>query len=169
MPTTAPISKSAQAGPGRPRGPAVWLATGGGVGFVPWAPGTFGTLVGLPLAWAIALLPSWGRAPAILGMLALGVPICSIAARRLGSKDPGAVVWDEIAAMPVVFCLTSFDRPAGSLAAVLALGFGFFRLFDIAKPPPCRWLEHLPGGWGIMADDLGAAIYAGLCLHGSLW
>ena len=102
-------------------------------------------------------------------MLALGVPICSIAARRLGSKDPGAVVWDEIAAMPVVFCLTSFDRPAGSLAAVLALGFGFFRLFDIAKPPPCRWLEHLPGGWGIMADDLGAAIYAGLCLHGSLW
>src|SRR2546426_12530440 len=98
MPMAAPTSKPVACREGRPRGVAVWLATGGGVGYIPWAPGTFGTLVGLPLAWAIALLPVWGRVPAILGMIALGVPICSVAARRLGSKDPGAVVWDEIAA-----------------------------------------------------------------------
>src|SRR5436309_5797414 len=127
MPTAASTSKPALCRDGRSRGPAIWLATGGGVGFIPWAPGTFGSLLGLPLAWAISLLLIWARVPAILGMIAVGVPVCSIAARRLGSKDPGAVVWDEIAAMPVVFCLTSFDRSAGSLAAVLALGFAFFR------------------------------------------
>src|SRR5437773_8410813 len=99
MQTAAPTSKPAEHRQGRSRGLAIWLATGGRVGFIPWAPGTFGTLVGLPLAWAVALLPIWGRTLAILAMIALGVPVCSIAARRLGSKDPGAVVWDEITAM----------------------------------------------------------------------
>jgi phosphatidylglycerophosphatase A len=106
---------------------------------------------------------------AIVGLIALGIPMCSAAARRLGHKDPGAVVWDEIAAVPVTFALTSFDRSPGSLAAVLALGFVLFRVFDILKPPPASWLERLPGGWGIMADDLAAAVYAGLCLHGLVW
>jgi phosphatidylglycerophosphatase A len=147
----------------------VWLATGGGIGFIRWAPGTFGTLLGLPLAWALALLPLWGRVPAILGVIALGIPICGAAARRLGRKDPGAVVWDEIAAVPVTFVLTSFDRSPGSLAAVMGLGFVLFRVFDILKPPPAPRLERLPGGWGIMADDLAAAVYAGLCLHGLMW
>ena len=169
MPTVAPISKSAEPAADRPRGPIVWLAAGGGVGFIPWAPGTFGTLLGLPLAWASALLPTWWRVGASLAVIALGVPICSVAARRLGRKDPSPVVWDEIAAMPVVFALTSFDHPLGPLAVVLGLGFVFFRLFDITKPPPARWLERLPGGWGIMADDLAAAVYAGACLHGSTW
>lgn len=169
MPTLAPISKSAEPAADRSRSFVVWLAAGGGVGFIPWAPGTFGTLLGLPLAWGIALLPTPWRVAATLTVIALGVPICSAAARRLGRKDPGQVVWDEIAAMPLVFGLTSFDRPLGPMAAVLAIGFALFRLFDITKPPPARWLERLPGGWGIMADDLAAAVYAGLCLHGVMW
>ncbi len=169
MPTTASTPARREDGGRPPRRLAVWLATGGGVGFVRWAPGTFGTLLGLPLAWAISLLPLWGRVPAIVGLIAVGVPICSVAARRLGSKDPGAVVWDEIAAVPLTFAATSFDRSPGSLAAVLALGFVLFRVFDILKPPPAGWLERLPGGWGIMADDLAAAIYAGACLHGLMW
>jgi phosphatidylglycerophosphatase A len=169
MPTTASTPSRPEERAPRRLGLAVWLATGGGIGFIPWAPGTFGTLLGLPLAWAIWLLPLWGRAPAILGLVAIGVPICSAAARRLGRKDPGAVVWDEIAAVPVTFAALSFDRSPGSLAAVLALGFVLFRVFDILKPPPARWLERLPHGWGIMADDLAAAVYAGACLHLLAW
>ena len=169
MPTTAlPPAPNKERSPSS-RGIAVWLATGGGIGFVPFAPGTFGTLLGLPLAWAIGLLPWWGRVPAILALIAVGIPICAAAARRLGGEDPGAVVWDEITAMPVTFGMTSFDRSPGSLAAVLALGFVLFRVFDILKPPPAGWLERLPGGWGIMADDLAAAVYAGLCLYAAVW
>ena len=150
-------------------GVAVWLATGGGIGFIRWAPGTFGTLLGLPLAWGISRLPLGAGAAAIVALILLGVPICSRAAKRLGRKDPGAVVWDEIAAVPVTFFLVDLDRSAGALAGLLALGFVLFRIFDILKPPPAPWLERLPDGWGIMADDLAAGIYACLCLHAALW
>lgn len=150
-------------------GPTVWLASGLGLGFLPWAPGTWGSLWGLPLAWAIGMLP-WPAGLGVAGVVWLvGVPLCTAAARRLGAKDPGAVVWDEIAAFPVVFLLIDLQRPFVELLPALAGGFVLFRVFDILKPPPIRWLERLRGGWGIMADDLAAGAYACLALHGLVW
>ena len=146
--------------------PAVWLATGLGVGLVTRAPGTVGALWGLPWAWV--LLAGYGGAWAWfsipLGIL-LGVPLCGRAARDLGgAKDPGAVVWDEIATVPLVFVLL----PTAGWWELL-LGFGLHRLFDISKPWPCPRLERLPGGWGIMMDDVAAALYAALLLAAVVW
>jgi phosphatidylglycerophosphatase A len=139
---------------------AVWLATGFGVGLAVPAPGTFGALWGLPLAWGYAMLPGqmwpWVAATAVL---ALGVPVCGRAAADLKGKDPGPVVWDEFSTVPLVFLLVPFAGPWTAAA-----GFGLHRLFDIAKPWPCHALEKLPGGWGIMADDVAAALYAAVAL-----
>jgi phosphatidylglycerophosphatase A len=137
----------------------VILATGCGIGLIPWPPGTFGSLLGLPLVWGIQHLPVWGQLVAPVLCFLIGVPICGIAARRMGLKDPGAIVFDEIAAFSVVFLLV----PVNVYTAVI--GFALFRLFDITKPWPAKRLEMLPGGWGIMADDFAAAVYAG----GLLW
>ena len=137
----------------------MFVALGFGLGLAPFAPGTFGSLLGLPLAWGIQQLPEWGQWLAPLVCFLVGVPICGIAARGMGLKDPGAVVFDEIAAFSVVFLAVKIDLLTG------ILGFALFRIFDIAKPWPVRQLERLPGGWGIMADDFAAAAYAG----GILW
>lgn len=137
----------------------VILATGFGVGFVPKAPGTFGSLWGLALAWGIQHLPAWGQYAAPVVCFAIGIPICGIAARRMGLKDPGAIVFDEIAAFSVVFLFV----PINLVTAVV--GFVLFRLFDISKPWPVKQAEKFPGGLGIMADDFAAAVYAG----GLLW
>jgi phosphatidylglycerophosphatase A len=147
----------------------VLLACGLGLGYARHAPGTFGTLLGLPLAWAMGLLPWWWQVGAIVLICAAGIPLCTYAARRLNAKDPGAIVFDEIASLPITFFLVSLSRPAGELAAVLAAGFVLHRLFDITKPPPARQLERLPTGLGIMADDWSAGIYSCLVLHGLLW
>ena len=137
--------------------PAVWLATGFGVGLVAPAPGTVGALWGLPWAWWLTAgsAPAWAWVTVPLGIL-LGIPLCSQAAKDLGGeKDPGAIVWDEIATVPLVFALwTSTDW------FLLLIGFGLHRLFDITKPPPCRRLEKLPDGLGVMMDDVAAALYA---------
>jgi phosphatidylglycerophosphatase A len=114
---------------------------------------------------------------ALTAMICLaGVPICTAAARRMGGrKDPGSIVLDEIASMPIVF----FFVPAAVVGKwpILAVGFVLHRIFDISKPPPARQLERLPTGLGIMADDWAAAAYACLVLHflhwfglfGSIW
>lgn len=143
-----------------------FLATGFGVGLLRFAPGTFGALWGLPLAWACAWLPPVGQAALIVALFLVSVPVCTAAARYIGRKDPGAVVLDEIVSLPVVF----FMLPAEDWNWKLALaGFALHRLFDIAKPPPARQLERLPAGLGIMADDFAAAVYAGLSLRLILW
>lgn len=140
------------------------LATGCGLGWAPVAPGTFGSLAGLLWAWGVQELPG----PAWIGWLAaatailLSVPICQQASVSLGDKDPGAVVLDEIVALPLVFgCGLLRLTPT-----LLVLGFVAFRVLDILKPPPARQLERLSGGWGIVADDLIAAAYAGLVVWG---
>jgi phosphatidylglycerophosphatase A len=149
------------AGPGRL---AVCLATGFGLGLVVPAPGTLGAGIwGLPLAWAIGRLPgvAWQLA-AILAVNLVGIPLATIAGRALGGKkDNQAIIWDEIATMPVVFLLVPLINWKVALA-----GFAMHRLMDITKPPPARQLEHLPEGLGVMADDWMAAVYACLLMRG---
>lgn len=115
--------------------------------------------MGLPLAWAIQHLPLFWQYIATAVVIVLGVPICERGAKLLKAKDPGAVVWDEIAAFPVIFLFVPF-----SVATAIA-AFLLFRLLDISKPWPCRPLERLPGGIGIMSDDLIAGLYTGIALH----
>jgi len=145
---------------------SVWLATGGGVGLVSPAPGTVGGLWGLPLAWAISLLgPTSAQCFGIVIVGLVGVALCSRAVRALGGKkDPGAIVMDEIAALPIVY----LGVGEKNLVVWLA-GWVLFRLFDITKPFPARELEQLPAGWGIMADDWMAAVYACLSLNVLIW
>ncbi len=140
---------------------ALFLATGGGAGRLPQAPGTWGAAVGLALATPMLWLPWWGAAILTSALILLGVPICRRAARLLGRKDPPQVVWDELATVPLVFVLCPVaSGPWWWQSGQLVLGFALHRLFDIAKPPPVRNVERLPAGWGIMADDCVAAAYA---------
>ncbi|HEX4413824.1 MAG TPA: phosphatidylglycerophosphatase A [Lacipirellulaceae bacterium] len=145
--------------------PAVWIATGFGLGLVSPAPGTAGALLeGLPLALALHYwLPSVVWQVAVIAVLfGIGVPIATAAGRALGGKkDNQAIIWDEIVTVPVVFLLVPIT---GWLTALL--GFGLHRLFDITKPPPARQLEGLPDGAGVMADDLAAGLYAMIALYG---
>lgn len=146
--------------------PAVLLATGLGVSRGVPAPGTVGAIWGVPIYLAIGQLPGtvW-QIVAAAALVGLGVPICTRAAVdlvRLGestdAKDPQAITWDEFATVPIVFLCAP---TACSCVQWLLVGFALHRLFDITKPWPCRALERLPGGWGIMADDVAASLYAG--------
>ena len=157
--------------PQRKLTPAVWIATGLGVGLVAPAPGTVGALWGIAWAWWLLseYAPAWAWFTVPLGIV-LGIPLCTRAAKDLGGgKDPGAIVWDEIATVPLVFLPTLFMQASTSWphaswphASWIGLGLGFLlhRLFDISKPPPCRQLEKLPDGLGVMLDDVAAAAYA---------
>jgi phosphatidylglycerophosphatase A len=140
-------------------GPAVWLATGFWVGFCPVAPGTVGALWGLPLAWGLSYLPIAAQLAILSGLFLAGVPLCTRAARELGVKDPGSIVFDEIISLGVTFLWAPITP------ATLVVGFLLHRLFDITKPPPIRRLERLPDGLGIMADDLLAGVYANIALR----
>lgn len=134
------------------------IATVLGVGRSPVAPGTAGTLVAVPLFW---LLSRGGLPLELLGLAAVvfaGVPAAGRVAALTGAKDPQVVVVDEVAG----FLLAMLGHPAAFLP--LLEGFVLFRLFDIVKPFPIRRLERLPGGWGIVADDLAAGGYAWACL-----
>lgn len=133
------------------------IATLFGVGRAPLVPGTAGTLAALPLVWAAGhWLPAWGFAVATLAIAALAVWSAGAAARRLGRPDPGVVVIDEAAGLFVTLLFMDLDAPT------LAAGFVLFRVMDVLKPPPARWCERLPGGWGIVTDDLVAGLYANL-------
>ena len=142
----------------------VWIATGFWVGFVRYMPGTVGALWGVPLADLLSFVTNlWIQALIIVVMVAVGVPICTAAAKKIGRKDPGCVVLDEIATVPIVFLFV--PQAQMSSPFVLLLGFLFHRLFDITKPPPCKYLERLPDGLGIMMDDCVAGVYACVALH----
>ncbi len=141
---------------------ASWLATGFGSGFAPVAPGTAGTLVAVPFGYLLTtgLAGHEFDQLAVLALVALlAIWSAGVAARRFGLKDPGQIVVDEIVGYLAAVALL----PPGWLT--LAVAFVLFRLFDIAKPPPCRWAEGLPGGVGIVADDLLAGLYANLVLR----
>ena len=141
----------------------VWLATGFGAGWLPKAPGTWGSALAFPLFYLLALAhPMAPLTATVLGLL-LGIPLCTRAARLLGNaSDPGAIVWDEIVGQWVV--LLAVPPSPGNWV----LAFLLFRLFDTTKPWPLRRLEQLPGGLGIMADDLAAAAASAAVLWASL-
>ena len=135
------------------------VATGLGSGYAPVAPGTAGSLVGLAL-----FLPLAGRSwPVQLAAVAIVTVVGALAggrlASQLGLEDPGLVVVDEVAGQWVAFLALPFTP------VIAVAGFLLFRVMDIVKPWPARDLEHLPGGWGIMADDVAAGIYANLFLR----
>ena len=134
--------------------PAAFIAFGAGSGLAPRGPGTAGTLAAFPLhvglAWMLAPLP---HLLAIAALFALGVWASAAASRDLGVDDHGGIVIDEV----VAFLLVLWAVPAAWWAWVAA--FALFRLFDIFKPQPIRWFDrNLKGGFGVMFDDLLAAI-----------
>jgi phosphatidylglycerophosphatase A len=141
----------------------LFLAQGCGLGWSPRAPGTFGSLGGLVLVWGMQYLNLWSYLAVEFAVIALGVWFCTRAGQLLGVTDPQSVVWDEIAAFPIVF----FGVLLTPLSAVL--GFIWFRLFDITKVWPIKHLERLPSGWGVMADDLLAGVFAAGGLNLTLW
>ena len=141
---------------------ATVVATGLGSGYAPFAPGTAGSLVGLALFWPVHHLPLAGQAVATALVFALGVAAAGHVARRLGIEDPGLVVADEVVGMWV----SLLGLPLTGVTA--AAGFVLFRVFDVFKPYPARDLERLPGGWGIMCDDVMAGVYANLLLRAGL-
>ncbi|HXT73501.1 MAG TPA: phosphatidylglycerophosphatase A [Candidatus Angelobacter sp.] len=160
-----------------PRKPrlSLFFATAGGVGYLPKAPGTWGSLVGALLYWAVCRfsptrldaywwgayyaqpVPSWAIPLALLIAL-IGVAVSARVAKFLRQKDPQFVVIDEVSGQFFTYLM--------ALAPLnwkyLLLGFILFRVFDIWKPFPARQAESLPGGWGIMADDWAAAVYAAI-------
>jgi len=142
--------------------PALLLSTALGVGYIPFAPGTFGSAAGL-LLWAL-LPPSPGvQAFTIVALFVLGSWSGSVAERHFGRADPGQVVIDEVMGM----LITLFMNPVEWHGAFG--GFLLFRLFDVIKPYPSNRLELLHGGIGVMADDGMAAVYANLALRAVLW
>ncbi len=143
---------------------SLWIGTGLGFGFSPKAPGTVGAIWGIPLAMLVMRIPSViGQVVAIAVLYLVGIPICTSAAQTLGKKDPGEVVWDEIATVPIVFLFV--DPRLMGRWEILVLGFVLHRIFDISKPPPVRQLEKLPDGLGIMTDDVAAGVYGCLAMH----
>ncbi len=135
------------------------IATGFGSGYAPLAPGTAGSAVA-----ALLLVPFAGRDPRLLGIACLALyPLAvwsaGVVASRTGAKDPGIVVIDEVLGMWV--SLLGLPLTLANVAA----GFLLFRLFDVVKPPPCRALERLPMGHGIVCDDVMAGVYANLTLR----
>lgn len=135
------------------------VATFLGVGYAPVAPGTAGTFATVPLYFLLRKL-SLPRYLLSIGVLAvLGISAAS-RMEPLWGKDPGRVVIDEV----VGFLVTLVSRPKG-IRDVL-IGFVLFRFFDVVKPPPARNLEALPGGFGIMADDVAAGAMSALALAG---
>lgn len=136
----------------------LFMATGCGISlFVPFAPGTFGSLPGVALAYAVALLPVWAQIPASLALTLLAIPVCGRAEAILGIRDDGRISADEWMLFPIaVVGLPLLSLPWWAMAVF----FGVVRLIDIIKPPPAKRLQSLPGGRGIVVDDLIANLYA---------
>jgi len=136
------------------------IATVFGLGYVPPAPGTLASLAAalLYFFWLHAL-PFPIYAGLVLLLIGLAVAVSSVQARTMNEKDPGAIVIDEVCGQLATLCLV----PATAVH-VLA-GFILFRIFDILKPFPVRRAERLPGGWGIVVDDLAAAAYGAALLQ----
>lgn len=142
-----------------------------GLGYVPFAPGTWGTLPAVGAFLLIRLLvPAEPWQSLTLGGLLLAacggaIPLGNWSQTLWGRKDPRRFVLDEVAG----FLLTVLLFRRGGLLPLVVWAFALTRAADIVKPPPARQLEALPGGWGILLDDLAASVYAAVILHVLCW
>ena len=142
---------------------ALVIATALGAGYAPLAPGTFGSAVGL-LFWFVLPDVHWVQVLAIVATSVVGAWSGSVAEEHFQRRDPGQVVVDEVAGMMVTLAFNPLPSLAWAAAA-----FVLFRAADIVKPFPVDRLERLPGGIGIMADDLAAGVYANVALRLAIW
>jgi phosphatidylglycerophosphatase A len=146
-----------------------------GLGWLPIAPGTWGSLppavvfaamvcLGVPGAWTTVAMAALAIAACVACVLC--TPVVVVLA---GKNDPGEVVVDEVAGQALVYLVIPLVLPAGLSTArsclVAVLGFLLFRAFDIVKPWPARKVESLPRGWGVLADDLLAGVFAAVVLY----
>jgi phosphatidylglycerophosphatase A len=139
----------------------VFLATFGYLGYVPFAPGTFGSAAGLLVFYAVRGTGSaWVEVAVIAALFAIGVWSGTQAEHHFGGVDPGPIVLDEVVGMLITLALL----PVTLTGAVV--GFLVFRVLDVVKPWPSAGFEKLPGGLGVMADDGMAAIYGNLVMRG---
>jgi phosphatidylglycerophosphatase A len=153
----------------KPQAFSWWLATSGGLGLLPKAPGTWGSLAGLALAWLFQTFEF--RTPLLNPLLwwvllsAAGVWAASRVEQSSGKKDPQEVVIDEVSGQWLALLASPAAFTGGLGWKSFLAGLILFRVLDITKPFPARQMESLPGGWGIMADDWVAGAYAA----GLLW
>ncbi|MDR5907407.1 phosphatidylglycerophosphatase A [Franzmannia qiaohouensis] len=140
------------------------VGTGFGLGTLPLAPGTFGSLLGLPLAWWLLRYPLAIQATLAALLVAVAIPLCHYAALAVGGGDPSQIVADEF----LLFPLAVLGLQAARNPWVMASAFLLFRLFDILKPPPIHWVESWHGGLGIVADDALAALCTWVVMAGLL-
>lgn len=161
----------------------LWVAHGFGSGLLPFSPGTFGSVVGV--FWFGILLATgnlWLFLSATFVGLGAAVWVSGEAEKLLNSKDPGSVVVDEYMAYPLCYLVflgilawsgEAFPEPGFIFSAeawpLHVVVFASFRLFDIAKPWPIHKLQHLPGGWGVLMDDVAAALAVNLPVAMLLW
>ena len=140
------------------------MAFGFGSGLSPKAPGTFGTLAAIPFYYLLCPLPSTIYIAVVIVTFIAGVVICNVASQRLQVHDHGGIVWDEM----VGYWLTMFLAPPQWWWIIV--GFVLFRLFDIWKPWPIKVADKkISGGFGIMVDDVLAAVYAFVVLQLIAW
>lgn len=138
----------------------IFLSSGLGLGNLPFAPGSFGALLGVAIGYALAGGGFLSASLAVLAVVLASVWVAGRAERLLGRKDDRRIVIDEVAGMLVAVAGLPAD------AVNLVLGFLLFRLLDVVKPFPARLVEvKLPGGWGIVLDDVVAGVYSNLCLR----
>ncbi len=138
---------------------ATFLATFGLIGFFPFAPGTLASLMTVLLVWLTSLLTGpiggWSILVAALGIYLVGIPASTITEKELSRKDPRPVVIDEVAGQLVALAFLPLTWQT------MLMAFLLFRVFDIIKPFPINWLDkNLPGGFGIMSDDMLAGAFA---------
>lgn len=139
--------------------PPTTLATCFGVGLTPRAPGTAGTAVAILPVLAMQSLPLLTQILTVVAMVVVGIVVCDMSARKLGEKDPGIIVWDEVTG----FCIAMIGISIEPLTVIL--GFALFRLLDIVKPFPISWANaRVRGGLGIMLDDVLAGLVTNITL-----
>ncbi len=143
------------------RNPLHLLSLGFGSGLSPHAPGTMGTLVAVPLYLMLSRLELIAYLIAIASGFILGIYVCNYTSKALGVHDHSGIVWDEI----IGYWIAMIAVPAPTWQWILT-GFVLFRFFDIVKPWPVNLADkHLPGGFGIMIDDVLAGLYAFACIQ----
>lgn len=138
----------------------MFLAFGFGSGLIKKMPGTMGTVATIPLYLLLIQTNFWIYSIATVLSCVAGIWICAVAAEQLGEHDYGGIVWDEVAGLLITMWFVSFSWYA------LLVGFILFRIFDIIKPWPIKWIDQkVEGGVGIMLDDVLAGVFAGLVLR----